>query len=86
MERENTKDWWIVTKRRLAAAGILAVVIVLGIISRVAPLGWSVYDKSLGDVLYAVAAYLALVILLPRMSKGLIAAVATAACLVTVQK
>ncbi len=79
MERENTK--WKVTKRRVVAAGILAVVIVLGIISRAAPLGWSVYDKSLGDVLYAAAAYLAFAILLPRMAKELIAALATAACL-----
>ena len=68
--------WIIVTKRRIAAA-----VIVVGIISRVAPLGWYPYDKSLGDVLYAMAAYLALVVLLPRVSKGLIAVLATAACL-----
>jgi hypothetical protein len=67
--------------RRLIAAGVLAGVIVVGIISRVAPMGWYPYDKSLGDVLYAVAAYLALVVLFPRMSIGLVAALATAACL-----
>jgi hypothetical protein len=69
------------TKRRFIGAGILAAVIVIGTTSRAAPRGWYPYDKSLGDVLYAVAAYLALVILLPRASKGLIAALATAACL-----
>jgi Protein of unknown function (DUF2809) len=86
VERANPENWWnlttwMVTKRRLIAAGILAAVIVLGIISRAVPLGWSVYDKSLGDVLYAMAACFALVFLLPRVSKGVIAALGTAACL-----
>jgi type IV secretory pathway TrbD component len=82
VERENTDQWWMmVTKRRVVAAGVLAAVIVLGIISRVAPLGWYPYDKSLGDVLYAMAAYLALAFLFPRMSKGYFAALATAGCL-----
>ena len=55
--------------------------IVLGIVSRTVSLGWQPYDKSLGDVLYAVAAYLALVVLLPRAPIGFIAALATVACL-----
>jgi hypothetical protein len=59
----------------------LAAVIILGIASRVAPLGWAYYDKSLGDVLYAMAAYLALALLLPRRPIWLIAALATTACL-----
>jgi hypothetical protein len=70
-----------VTSRRLRCAAALAAVIALGIVSRAVPVGWSVYDKSLGDVLYATAAYLALALLLPRAPVGLLAAVATAACL-----
>jgi hypothetical protein len=38
----------------------LAAVVALGLLSRLRPIGWSVYDKSLGDILYAVAAYLVL--------------------------
>ena len=41
---------------RLLAAMLIA--IALGIVSRLYPIGWLFYDKSLGDVLYAVAAYL----------------------------
>ncbi len=50
--------------RRLLTA--LAVTVVLGILSRSRPIGWYPYDKSLGDLLYAVAAYLVLALLLPR--------------------
>lgn len=64
---------------RLAAA--LALTVALGLLSRLRPLGWSVYDKSLGDVLYAVAAYLALALLLSRRPSLLVAALALAACL-----
>ena len=53
----------------------------LGILSRLYPVGWSVYDKSLGDILYAVAAYLALAVLRPRWSPALLAGLALAACL-----
>jgi hypothetical protein len=73
--------WSCVTKRRLCSAAALAAVIALGAVSRAVPLGWSPYDKSLGDVLYATAAYLALAFLLPRARIGLIAALATVACL-----
>ena len=71
----------LATKRRFVSAGVLAAVIVLGLFSRAVPLGWWPYDKSLGDVLYAAAAYLALVLLLPRAPIGFIAVVGTAACL-----
>ena len=43
---------------RLLAA--LGVTVALGLLSRLRPLGWFVYDKSLGDALYAIAAYLVL--------------------------
>ncbi len=36
----------------------LGATILLGILSRRHPIGWPAYDKSLGNVLYAVAAYL----------------------------
>jgi hypothetical protein len=63
---------------RILAA--LAVTVVLGILSRSRPIGWYPYDKSLGDLLYAVAAYLVLALLL-RRSPGFIAALALGLCL-----
>lgn len=68
-------------RRRLLRLAALAAVVVLGLASRAFPLGWSAYDKSLGDVLYAVAAYLAFAILLPRSPPWLLAALAFASCL-----
>ncbi len=65
--------------RRILAA--LAVTVVLGILSRSRPIGWYPYDKSLGDLLYAVAVYLVLALLLPRRSPGSIAALALGLCL-----
>lgn len=64
---------------RLLAA--LAVTVALGLLSRLYPIGWPLYDKSLGDVLYAAAAYLALALLLPRRRSSVIAALALAFCL-----
>jgi hypothetical protein len=64
--------------RRLTA---LAVTVALGLLSRLYPLGWPLYDKSLGDVLYAAAAYLALALALPRWRPVLVAALALAFCL-----
>jgi len=71
----------LVTKRRLCSSVALAAVMGLGIVSRAAPLGWPPYDKSLGDVLYAMAAYLGLDLLLPRWPIGLMAALGAVACL-----
>jgi hypothetical protein len=59
----------------------LAATIALGLLSRLAPIGWPPYDKSLGDVLYAVAAYLALAMLLLRQSRPLVAGLAMTLCL-----
>jgi len=59
----------------------LVVTVALGLLSRLYPVGWPVYDKSLGDVLYAAAAYLALALALPRRRPGLVAALALALCL-----
>src|SRR4051812_45258106 len=58
----------------------LALTIALGLVSRLYPLGWVVWDKSLGDVLYAVAAYLALA-LVSRWSAALVAPLALGWCL-----
>ena len=59
----------------------LAAAVALGVLSRACPIGWPVYDKSLGDVLYAVAAYLALALALPQKSTRLVAAAALVWCL-----
>lgn len=59
----------------------LAVTVALGLASRLYPLGWYLWDRILGEVLYAVAAYLAWAMLLPRKPPLLIAAMAFASCL-----
>src|SRR5260221_13535876 len=59
----------------------LCVTVALGLLSRLQPLGWSLWDKSLGDVLYAVAAYLLFALLLPRKRVLIIAGFALAFCL-----
>ncbi|HEV3260329.1 MAG TPA: DUF2809 domain-containing protein [Gemmataceae bacterium] len=64
--------------RRLAA---LALTVAVGLLSRLQPIGWYAWDKSLGDVLYAVAAYLVLALVLPRKAPALVAGVALAFCL-----
>jgi Protein of unknown function (DUF2809) len=59
----------------------LLVTIAVGIVSRLYPIGCSLYDKSLGDALYAVVAYLGLALVLPRMHRPIIALLALAWCL-----
>jgi hypothetical protein len=59
----------------------LMVTIVLGLLSRLHPLGWPWYDKSLGDVLYAAAVYLLLALLLYRRRSLLVASLALCLCL-----
>src|SRR5579884_2167778 len=63
---------------RLLAA--LAVTIALGLLSRLHPVGFPLWDKWLGDVLYAVAAYLALALVLIRARPSLLPPLALAAC------
>ena len=58
----------------------LAVVIAVGVLSRLYPLGYFLFDKSLGDVLYAAAAYLALALALYRFRPAAVAPTALAAC------
>jgi hypothetical protein len=59
----------------------LAVTVVLGLASRLYPVGWFLYDRVLGEVLYAVAAYLALALLLVRQPPWFIAVLAFVCCL-----
>src|SRR5262245_21715840 len=59
----------------------LAVTVLLGLTSRLYPVGWYLYDRALGEVLYAVAAYLALALFLIGKPAWLIAALAFACCL-----
>ena len=71
----------LAAKRWVSSAAVLSAVIALGILSRADPIGWFWYDKSLGDVLYAMAAYFGLAFLLPRVPVGTIAALGAGACL-----
>lgn len=59
----------------------MTVTVVLGLASRQYPVGWFLWDRVLGEVLYAVAAYLAWAMLLIRKPPLLIAAIAFASCL-----
>ena len=59
----------------------LVAVVALGLLSRLRPIGSFMYDKSLGDILYAVAAYLVLALLLPRWRPIRIAVLALVLCL-----
>ena len=59
----------------------LLVTVVLGLVSRLYPVGWLPYDKSLGDVLYAVAAYLLFALILNRQPAWLVALAAIGWCL-----
>src|SRR5262249_38385923 len=59
----------------------LAVTVALGLASRLYPTGGFLWDRVLGEVLYAVAAYLAWSVLLFRKPPWLIAAIAFGCCL-----
>jgi hypothetical protein len=59
----------------------LAATVFLGLASRLHPLGWFLWDRVLGEVLYAVAAYLVLAMFLVRRPPWLIAGLAFSSCL-----
>ena len=59
----------------------LAATIALGLASRLYPLNWFFWDRVLGEVLYATAAYLAWAVILFRKSPWLTAAIAFGCCL-----
>ena len=59
----------------------LAVTVVIGLASRLYPLGWFLWDRVVGEVLYGTAAYLALAVLFFRKAPLFIAVVAFRCCL-----
>lgn len=59
----------------------LAATIGIGLASRLHPVGWFLWDRVVGEVLYAVAAYLALAMILFRKPPSVVAAVAFSSCL-----
>lgn len=59
----------------------LVVTVAIGLASRLYPTGWFFWDRDLGDILYAVAAYLVWAMLLVRKSPWLTAVIAFACCL-----
>jgi hypothetical protein len=65
---------------RLRLALLLVATVIVGVASRRAHLGIAVWDKSVGDVLYAVAAYLTLGIAFPRMPVRVCAAITFVFC------
>jgi hypothetical protein len=59
----------------------MVVTVALGLASRLHPVSWFLWDRVLGEVLYAVAAYLAWAMLLVRKPLLFIAVIAFASCL-----
>jgi hypothetical protein len=60
-------------RRRLVLACLLLATVALGVITRRVRLGSQLWDKSTGDALYAVAAYLGIAFLLPRAAPHVVA-------------
>jgi hypothetical protein len=59
----------------------MIVTVALGLASRLYPTGWFLWDRVLGEVLYAVAAYIVWAMLLGRKPPIVIAVIAFASCL-----
>lgn len=59
----------------------MTVTVALGLASRLHPVGWVIWDRVLGEVLYAVTAYLALAMLFIRKPPLFIAVAAFGCCL-----
>jgi hypothetical protein len=69
-----------VATRRLRLLAMLGATVALGIASRKVHFGLALWDKTTGDVLYAVAAFFATALVAPRASVGVVAGTAFAAC------
>src|SRR4051794_30907578 len=67
------------SRARLAA--FLAATLVVGALSRTVHAGFWPWDKSLGDVLNAVAAFLAIALVVPRARLWVLAGISLAACI-----
>jgi hypothetical protein len=59
----------------------MAITVALGLASRLYPTGWFLWDRVLGEVLYAVAAYILWAMILGRKPPLVIAGIAFASCL-----
>jgi hypothetical protein len=68
--------------QRPRLALLLAATLLLGVASRRLRLGWALWDKSFGDVLYAVAVYLVVAFLGRRVPPRTIGAVTFLLCFV----
>ena len=79
MSGEHGPDGDVTPMLRLLLA--MAVTVAIGLASRLYPLGWFLWDRVLGEVLYAVAAYLAVAVFLFRKPPLFIAAIAFVCCL-----
>ena len=60
--------------------GALAATVLLGLLSRMRPVGLPLFDENLGDALYAVAVYLVLALFVRRRAPSAIGAIAFALC------
>jgi hypothetical protein len=65
---------------RLRLAVLLFLTLILGIVTRKLHLGVMLWDKSAGDVLYAVAVYFAIAMIFPQSSRLAVALLAMTAC------
>ena len=68
------------SRRGPAAAGV-AVAVAIGLASRLLPVGWHVWDKSVGDVAYAVMIGFLVALVRPRTSARAVACLAIAICI-----
>jgi hypothetical protein len=59
----------------------MTITVALGLASRLYPTGWFLWDRVLGEVLYAVAAYIVWAMILGRKPPLVIAVIASASCL-----
>lgn len=59
----------------------MSITVAIGLASRLHPIGWSLWDRVVGEILYGVASYLAWAVILFRRPPSLIAVVAFASCL-----
>ncbi len=58
----------------------LIITIIIGLASRLHPIGWFFYDRILGEILYATAAYFLLAMIFFRRPAWLIAGIAFGCC------
>jgi len=67
-------------RRRIAYLSALSLTVAMALCSRRWPIGWYPWDKSLGDALYAAAAYFLLRLAWPALAIGTAAILTLAFC------